>query len=239
MDSEEKGGFRKLTLVIAIFAVTDGTDGEDNVDVGATGTQQVDDAHQVVGTFVDGEQFLLKQRGRALLTVVNNIARLLQAVHVVGAEGDEDDSGEPPPIPLQLEGEPPFNSMQHGGRIVHRAIGIDRGAELILHEPLTNTVCETAAHEEHLFARLNLEAWLGYVNDGSKFHWAFYRYSVNGIMLTARNLQSRLRQRHVDEAGIGIATMLVEDGLDAGSRLGVFGYHIEIASTACAWQLVA
>lgn len=129
--------------------------------------------------------------------------------------------------------------MQHGGRIVHRAIGIDSGAELILHEPLTNTVCETAAHEEHFFAGLNLEARLGYVNDGSKFHWAFYRYSVNGIMLTARNLQSRLRQRHVDEAGILIATMLVEDGLDAGSRLGVFGYHIEIASTACAWQLVA
>ena len=105
--------------MVAVLAIADGADGEDDLGVGTMAAEQVDGSTQVVGTLVDGELFLLEKGGGALLAVVDDFARFLQTVDVVGAEGDEGDSGEPPPIPLQLEGEPSFNCMKYRGGVVH------------------------------------------------------------------------------------------------------------------------
>ena len=52
--------------------------------------------------------------------------------------------------------------MEHRGGIVHRAKGIDRGTELFLDETPSYTVGKAAAHEKHLFQRLNPNHRLGY-----------------------------------------------------------------------------
>ena len=80
--------------MVAVLAVADGTDGEDNMNVGTVATEEVDGATQVLGTLVDGELLFLKKGGGTLLAVVYYLTSLFQAIDVVGAEGEEDDAGE-------------------------------------------------------------------------------------------------------------------------------------------------
>ena len=159
-----------MGLVVAVFAVADGTDGEDYVNVGTMTAQQVDDTEQIVGTFIDGQFLFLEEGGWALLAVVDNLARLLQAIDVVGAKGEEDYTGEPPPTPLQPEGEPTFHLMQHRGRIIHGAVGIDRSPEAFLHKPLADAVGKAGTYEEHFLARLHQETRIRDVYDCPKLH---------------------------------------------------------------------
>jgi hypothetical protein len=156
--------------MIAVLAIADGADGEDDLGVGTMAAEQVDGSTQVVGTLVDGKLLLLEEGGGALLAVVDDFARFLQTVDVVGAEGDEGDSGEPPPIPLQLEGEPSFDCMKYRGGVVHHAIGVDGGAELFFHKVLADAVGKATAHKEHLLEGLYLEVRLGYIYNGTEFH---------------------------------------------------------------------
>ena len=92
IDSEEEGGFRELALVVAVFAVADGADRHDDMDVRIEAAQEVYRLTEVVGTLVDGELLFLKEGGRALLAVVDNLAGSLEAVDMVGAEGEESDT---------------------------------------------------------------------------------------------------------------------------------------------------
>ena len=147
--------------MVAVFAVADGTDGEDDTDVGTTTAEQVDGAAQVVGTLIGGELLLLEERGGALLTVVDYLARLLQAVDVVGAEGDKHDTR----LPLV-----PLNGMQHGDGVVHRAERIDRDTELLVLEAAADAVGKATAHKEHFLTRLNLEGRLRNINYGPELH---------------------------------------------------------------------
>ena len=93
VNGQQEGGFGELGLVVAIFAVADGTDGEDYVNVGTMTAQQVDDTEQIVGTFIDGQFLFLEEGGWAFLAVVDNLARLLQAIDVVGAQRQENHPG--------------------------------------------------------------------------------------------------------------------------------------------------
>ena len=147
--------------MIAVLAVTDGTDGEDDLDVGTTAAKEVDSTEQVVGTLVDRQFFLLEKDCRPLLTVVDNLARLTEAVDVVGTEGEECYSG---------GSFVAFHRVQDAGGIVHHAIRVDGGSELVLYEPLANAIGKARAYEKYLFAGLYLKAGLWYVDDCSEIH---------------------------------------------------------------------
>ena len=113
VDSKEESGLGELGLVVAVLAIADGTDGEDDLGVWTAAAEQVDGAAQVVGTLIDGKLLLLEEGGRALLAVVDDFACFLQAIDVVGAEGNEGDTREPSPLILRLEGKPAFHSVQY------------------------------------------------------------------------------------------------------------------------------
>lgn len=72
--SEQERRLGQLALVVAILAVADGTDGDDDLHVGAAATQRVDSLGKIVDALVYGQYFFLKQVGGPLLAVVNNYA---------------------------------------------------------------------------------------------------------------------------------------------------------------------
>ena len=51
--------------MIAVLAIADGADGEDDLGVGTMAAEQVDGSTQVVGTLVDGKLLLLEEGGGA------------------------------------------------------------------------------------------------------------------------------------------------------------------------------
>lgn len=54
--------------------------------------------------------------------------------------------------------------------------------------------------------------------------------STSVVASTAAYLKALVAERHIDEAGIGIETVLTENLLDAGCSLGVLGHHVQIAT---------
>ena len=94
VNSKQQDGLRQLAFVVAVLAIADGADGEDNLDVRTAAAEQFDGAAEVVGTLIDAELLFLEERGGTLLAVVYYLAGLFQTVDVIGAEGEEDDAGE-------------------------------------------------------------------------------------------------------------------------------------------------
>ena len=75
--------------MIAVFAVADGADGQHHADVRTVTSEQFDGFLQIVSTRIYCQFFLLKQCGRALLTVVHNLASLFQTIYMVRAQRQE------------------------------------------------------------------------------------------------------------------------------------------------------
>jgi hypothetical protein len=92
LNSKEKGGLGQLALVVAIFAVTDGANGEDHLNGGVHFTEESYRLTKVVGTLVNSEFFFLKEGGGPFLTIVNDFSSLLKMVDVVGAKGKKGDT---------------------------------------------------------------------------------------------------------------------------------------------------
>ena len=59
------------------------------------------------------------------------------------------------------------------------------------------------------------------------------------VASTAAYLKTLVTERHIDEAGIGVETVLTENLLDAGCCLGVFSHHVEVTTSTGSGQLVA
>jgi hypothetical protein len=171
LDSEEEGGLRELALVVAVFAVADGADRQDDMDVGIKAAQEVYRLTEVVGALVDGEHLLLEEGGRALLAVVDNLAGSLEAVDMVGAEGQEGDAGgdggsrtSGKPAGRRGgrgEGGKALEGVEDAGGVVHDTVGIDGDGEGLVAEALAYGIGKTRAHEENLFAGLYMEWGLG------------------------------------------------------------------------------
>jgi hypothetical protein len=161
LNSEEESGFGELGGMIAIFAITDRTDSEDDADIGIFLTQKRNSLLQVVGTGFDGEFLFRKERLRTLLTVVDNFTCLFQTINVVRTEGEEDS---PWPTPHPLDG------VEDRGGVVHGAIGIDYDREALFLEAMAYLRGETGTYEENLFTRSNPEAWIRDIDDSSEFH---------------------------------------------------------------------
>ena len=89
---EEEGGFRQLTAVEAIFGIAYGTDSEDYMHIGTFLIQRRHTLRKIFGAFVDREFPFLKQSGRSFLAVVDNHARFLEDIDMIGAEGEKDDA---------------------------------------------------------------------------------------------------------------------------------------------------
>ena len=96
---------------------------------------------------------LLKQSLRTLLAVIHNLARLLEAVNVIGTKSE---------YRRMRSGITALNGVKDAGRIVHRAKGVDNGPELVLNKATPYTVGKAGADKEHLIQRVNLETSLLY-----------------------------------------------------------------------------
>lgn len=82
-----------MALVIAVFAIADGANGQDHMDLGIDATKDLDTMAEVVGAGLYREHFFLEERLGALLAVIDNLASVFQTIDVIGAKGEEGDTG--------------------------------------------------------------------------------------------------------------------------------------------------
>ena len=91
LTGKEECGLRELAAVKAILGITYRADSDDDLHRGITLQKYVNGSDEVVGALLYGQLLLLEKIMGTLLTVVNNLASLLQTVDVVGTEGKEGD----------------------------------------------------------------------------------------------------------------------------------------------------
>ena len=131
--------------------------------LGVALTEQVNGLLQIVSTRLNREQFLLKESLGSLLAVVDNLARLLQSVDMVGTQREENNAGS---TLIALDG------MQDADGIVHHPIGIRRDGKPFLAETLTDAVGKARTDEEQLLTGLYLEVGLRNIYYRTEFHRA-------------------------------------------------------------------
>ena len=71
--------------MIAVFAITDGADGQHHLYVWTTLPQDVNGFPQIVGTLIYGQLLFLEETLRSFLTVVHNLSSLFQTVDVISS----------------------------------------------------------------------------------------------------------------------------------------------------------
>ena len=200
LNGQEQGGFGELAFVIAVLTVTDGTHCQHHLHSRVMAAQQRDGLLQVVGTGLYREFLLLKEGGRALLTVVYNLAGLLEPIDMVGSQRQKDDKALATLVRLLRQ--PALQGMQNAGRVVHRAIGIDGNRKALFLKAPAHLVGKARPHEEHFLAWLHLKRSSSYLYFSPKQHLSYY-YSLPHSS-TPADLQTLLGERHLHEAGIGI-----------------------------------
>lgn len=132
----------------AIFGVAYGTDGEDDLYISAFLQERRHALFEVISTLINGEFPFLKEACWSFLAVVDYLARFLEDIDMIGAEGEEDDS---------WDSVQPFKRVKHACRVVHRTEGVHGNVEFLLFETLTYAVSKTRAYKEHLLHRLDGE----------------------------------------------------------------------------------
>ena len=80
---------------------------------------------QVVGTRINRKLLFSEKRLRTLLAVVNDLARLLQPIHMVRAKREE--GGVASSLPA-------LDGVEDAGGIIHHTIGIDGDGEALFTE---------------------------------------------------------------------------------------------------------
>ena len=148
--------------MVAILAVADGADGEDDMNVLPPLTENRDASAQVLGTVVYAQFLFLKQTGGPLFAVVDNLARFAQAVNVVGAQGEKCYSWAK--VGAELQG------VEYAGGVVHGAARIDHGVQPRCREVLSDAVGKAGAKEKHLVVGFYLERRLGNVYRSAECH---------------------------------------------------------------------
>ena len=146
--------------MIAVFAITDRTDRENNMHIRILLAEDMDSLLQIVGTLIYRKFLLIEQASGPFLAIIDNLARFLQPIDVIGAQGEENG----------LCSRHTFNCVEDGGRIVHHAERVHHSAELLLLEALANLIGKARAHEEHLFARTYLKVRLLNIDNRPKLH---------------------------------------------------------------------
>ena len=71
--------------MIAVFAITDGTDRQHHLYVWTTLPQDVNGFPQIVGTLIYGQLLFLEETLRSFLTVVHNLSCLFQTVDMISS----------------------------------------------------------------------------------------------------------------------------------------------------------
>jgi hypothetical protein len=172
LNSEEEGGFGELGGVVAVFAVTDRTDGEYDADRGVHLTEERDGLLQVVSTGFDRKFFFRKEKLGTLLTVVDDFIGRPQTINMIRAQSQKDGLIwiSPPLAPPTQEEKQTLKRMQNTGGIVHHTIGIDHSTELLFLEMMTYLRSETRPYEEHLFTRANPETRIRDIDDSTEIH---------------------------------------------------------------------
>jgi hypothetical protein len=172
LHSQEKGGFGELGGVVAVFAITDRTDGEDDADCRILLSQEDDGLLQVVSTGFDRKFFFRKEELGTLLTVVDDFIGRPQTINMIRAQSQKDGLiWIRPPLAPPTQGEKQtLKRMQNTGGVVHHTIGIDHSTELLFLETMTYLRSETRPYEEHLFTRANPETRIRDIDDSTEIH---------------------------------------------------------------------
>ena len=151
--------------MIAVFAITDRTDGEDDMHIGILLAKEIDGLLKIVGTLIYRQIFFIKQGSGAFLTIIDNLTRFLQAIDMIGAQSKEDCREL-----WILISEEFLNGMEDGGWIVHYAEGIHHSTELLLLEALPYLSSEARSYEENLLAWAYLKARLLNIYNRPELH---------------------------------------------------------------------
>lgn len=150
LNGEEKRGLGQLALVVTVFAIADGANGEDYLNSRVHFTEKSNRLAKVVGTLVNSEFFFLKKSLRPFLAVVNDFSSLLKTVDVVGAKGKKGNTRSRRRSGRSIAGQA-LDGVENAGGVIHHAKRIDSGREGLLSEALSDSVSKAGPHEEHLF----------------------------------------------------------------------------------------
>ena len=160
--------------MVAVFAITDGTNGEHDAHIGIGGMQDVDGLLQVIGTLIYRELLLGKERLGALLAVIYYLACFIENINVIGVESEERRlhgiqwtvySGE---CTLSIVNS--LNGVQNRCGVVHHAKGINDGAELLVGKACAYLIGKARPYEEHLLASPYPKPRVVNIYNRPKFH---------------------------------------------------------------------
>ena len=169
----EQYRLRQLAAVIAVFPVAYRTDSDHDIHVVVYCPEPSDGLAQKAVALVDGQYPLGEEPLRALPAVVNNLARGILDIYVVGAKGDNGRRWDEFALVVTfrtLACKQPVDGVEDAGWIVHYAERIDDGIEMFVAETLADIVGETRPYEEHRLHRTYLELRPWYVYYRSEFH---------------------------------------------------------------------
>ena len=156
--------------MVAVFAIADGRDGDDEAQPWEGLKQDSYGKIEVVGTFKDGQLLLLKKALRAFLTVVYYLSCIFEDVNMVCAE--REDGGALLRL-LKRHGfvfQESVHRMENTCRIVHHTVGVDDGVKLLVDEAPADVISKARPDKEHALHGLNLPFALRNIYDGSKLH---------------------------------------------------------------------
>ena len=175
--SKQQRSLRQLAAVEAVFGITYRTDRYYHLHLRIYFLQYANGFRKSLTALVYRKFLLLKQPLWTFSAVINNLASLLQAIDMVRAEGEDAD-----PSLTSIKGRSSntrrlagvfykaLDSMEHTYGIIHYAIGIHHGAELILQKASAYVVGKTRTDKQHTFKRTYAECRFIYVHFCSELH---------------------------------------------------------------------
>ena len=155
--------------MIAVFAIANRADSEDDMHIRIHLAEQIDGLHQILSTLIDREFFLLEERLRPLLTIIHDLARFLQTVYMVSSKRQEN-YGERRFLCITPLLSQAFDGMENRSGIIHHAKGINHCPEFLLLKTTPNAISEAGAHEKHCLTRSDSKSRIGNINNRSELH---------------------------------------------------------------------
>ena len=138
----------------AVFRIAYRTNSEDDAYIGGHLLQKVDTTCEIIGTLLHRKDLLREEPLRTFLTVIHNLTRLVEDIHMIGTQGKHRHIGHGKcRCSIRIH---PLQRMQHTGRIIHHTEGVHCSKEHVIGKPFPDIVGKAAAHEEQLVMRFHL-----------------------------------------------------------------------------------
>ncbi len=129
--------------------------------VSTTLYQFINSLRKVINTLGNRQLFFQKKMMWPLLTIIHNLACLLQPINMVGTQSEEDNT----------RGRIPTHyCVPHRSRIIHHTKRINRDREMLLGKAFPNTIGKARPYKKQLFKRLYQEVWTRDIYNCTEVH---------------------------------------------------------------------